>query len=129
MMTNPYTTVAVVLLAGVLISGTLLAAKPATETITLNQPTPHFSDVIDFTISIAEVDEPWVHLQCSQNGTLVQSSWRGYYGNLGRVFQLGPTPSWQGGAADCIADAGTGKYTGHGWRFTVKSSTSFAVLP
>ena len=82
---------------------------------------PHYNQTITFNISTNATTQPWVHLQCSQAGTLVAEGWDGYFdGSLsGRNFNLN-SPSWTGGAADC-----TGSLTmpDH----TVLASTSFHV--
>jgi hypothetical protein len=47
---------------------------------------------------------PWIELMCYQNGVLVGSGdHAGFAGGLGYndPFNLGPTMSWSGGAADC----------------------------
>ena len=127
-----------------LIAGTALAAKgggggkaggghggggsTATGTISLaplvvdrnSNGAPNWNDVVTFNISTS-ISQPWVHLLCSQNGTLVAQGWAGYFDGAlgGRNFGLA-SPGWSGGAADCTArlETGTGSVVG---------STSFHV--
>jgi hypothetical protein len=61
---------------------------------------PSFGDQVTFAISTPSAN-PWVHLQCFQNRTLVAQGWA----NLAYAspdFTLS-SPSWTGGAADCTA--------------------------
>jgi hypothetical protein len=77
------------------------------SSITLVQPTaattagwPRYGDQASFAVSTTNSD-PWVNLQCFQNGTLVAQGWA----NLAYAeptFVLS-SPSWTGGAADCTA--------------------------
>ena len=64
----------------------------------------HVGDQVTFEIS-TNADRPQVNAECFQNGERVYSEWEGFFdGAVGdRVFKLGPTPSWSGGAADCTA--------------------------
>jgi hypothetical protein len=64
----------------------------------------HFGQHVTFNISTSSTSQPWVHLQCYQNGAMVAEGWDGYFdGSLsGRDFTLA-SPSWTGGAADCTA--------------------------
>ena len=131
----------VALLVVGLVAGTAFAAKGgggghgkpgggsgATGTISLaplvvdqnGNGTPNWSDVVTFNISTS-LSQPWVHLVCSQSGTMVAQGWAGYFDGAlgGRNFGL-TSPSWPGGAADCTArlETGTGSVVG---------STSFHV--
>jgi hypothetical protein len=84
----------------------------------------HFGARVTFTISTTS-SYPYVHLTCYQNGALVAEGRQGFFSTaLGnKWFILGPTPLWQGGAADCTATLE--KSTSKGW--TVLGSTSFHV--
>ena len=133
----------VALLVVGLVAGTALAAKGgggghgkpgggsgsgATGTIGLaplvvdrnGNGTPNWNDVVTFNISTS-LSQPWVHLVCSQSGTMVAQGWAGYFDGAlgGRNFGLA-SPGWSGGAADCTArlETGTGSVVG---------STSFHV--
>jgi hypothetical protein len=117
----------------VLVVGTALAGKPTggggghkggggttgggSATISLHKPldvdlngngTPNWSDVVSFDISTSEA-KPFVHLMCTQNGSLVAQGWDGYFDGAlgGRTFGLS-SPSWTGGAASCKANVETG---------------------
>jgi hypothetical protein len=74
--------------------------------VLLNDATEaHFGAQVTFRVSTTATTGPWVNLRCYQNGALVYSQWHGFYPSYiwGQVFTLGPTPSWQSGAADCNA--------------------------
>ena len=66
---------------------------------------PYFGDQVTFTVSTTATAEPWVNVNCYQNGTRVYGQWRGFFDRYqyGQIFTLGPTPSWTGGAAECTA--------------------------
>jgi hypothetical protein len=85
----------------------------------------HFGARVTFTVSTASTAYPYVHLMCSQNGVLVAEGRQGFFSTaLGNEwFYLGPTPAWQGGAADCRANLE--KYSSKGWG--VLATTSFHV--
>ena len=67
---------------------------------------PAFGDQVTYDVSTTATTEPYVETSCSQNGRLVykqtQGFFAGFYGGT-QMFQLGPTPNWQGGAASCVA--------------------------
>ena len=65
----------------------------------------------------------WVHARCSQDGVLVYEQWVKTGADGRGTFNLGPTPMWQGGAADCWAEDGS--WTKSRWRRA--SSTTFHV--
>jgi hypothetical protein len=65
---------------------------------------PHFGQKVTFDVSTDATTYPWVTLKCFQNGSQVYQASRGIFPtSLGQEFTLGPTPSWQGGDADCTA--------------------------
>ena len=108
-----------------------------TGTIVLNLPPkvdnnsdglPNWGDVVNFTITSSN-SNPFVDLQCFQNGRLVAEGWRGYFaGSLDYPngdFGLS-AGSWTSGAADCTAYIKV--YTGHGKNpWNTIASTSFHV--
>jgi hypothetical protein len=65
---------------------------------------PNQGDTITFNVSTTATDQPWVNLQCFQNGTLVAQGWNGFFdGSItGRNFGL-YSGVWSSGAADCTA--------------------------
>ena len=66
---------------------------------------PNYRDVVLFNVSTTATTQPFVNLQCFQNGGLVLNGWNGYFDgalNSTRNFGLS-SASWQGGAADCTA--------------------------
>jgi len=85
---------------------------------------PHFGQDVTFNVSTT-ASQPWVHLQCFQNGAMVLEGHYGAYSGYPywQYFQLGPTGYWTGGAADCTAYLEV--YTGSSWAKI--GSTSFHV--
>ena len=64
----------------------------------------HYRQQVTFDVYTSSTAYPWVHLECSQNGSLVYQYSKGIFPtSLGQIFTLGPTPAWTGGAADCTA--------------------------
>jgi hypothetical protein len=89
---------------------------------------PNYRDLVLFNVSTTATTQPFVNLQCFQNGGLVLNGWNGYFDgalNSTRNFGLS-SASWQGGAADCTAYLNT--YARNG-RWTQLASTSFHVDP
>jgi hypothetical protein len=72
----------------------------------------HYGQTVTFNVATPATPQPWVNLQCFQNGVLVAQGWNGYFdGSLtGRNFGLA-APSWSGGAADCTAYLTTPDWT------------------
>jgi hypothetical protein len=65
---------------------------------------PHYGQRVTFDVSTTATSYPYVTLKCSKNGSVVYQASKGIFPtSLGQVFTLGPTPSWQGGDADCTA--------------------------
>ena len=67
---------------------------------------PNWGDSITWNVSRAGVANPFVSLTCSQGGTMVLSTWAGYY--AGYEWPAAQTmtlsgDAWTGGAADCSA--------------------------
>jgi len=90
---------------------------------------PSFGDAVTFNVSTDAVKQPFVHLRCWQNGSLVLESWQAwFFGAAGtQTFRLGPTPAWQGGAADCTAFLENWDSYSKNGRTPVLASTSFHV--
>jgi hypothetical protein len=124
-----------------LLAGTAFAAKGGgqgkpggggTGTISLalmdGATEAHYAARVTFTISTAATTSPFVHLKCYQAGSLVLEGWQGFFPTaLGNEwFNLGPTPSWSGGAASCTATLEKFSSKGGG-SWSVLASTSFAV--
>ena len=64
----------------------------------------HYGQRVTFDVWTPSTYYPWVTVTCYQGGGLVYKASNGIFGSsLNQVFRLGPTPSWQGGAADCTA--------------------------
>ena len=86
----------------------------------------HFGARVTFNVSTGATPYPYVHRMCYQGGALVAEGRQGFFptaiGN--EWFTLGPTPAWQGGAADC--NANLEKYTNKG-TWSVLATTAFHV--
>lgn len=97
--------------------------------VVLNSPDglPHYGGQVTFEVS-APVAQPQVNAQCFQNGTRVYDEWHGFFEGawFGQTFTLGPTPSWQGGGADCTARLVS--YSKNG-RLNVHATMSFYTYP
>jgi hypothetical protein len=64
----------------------------------------HYGQRVTFAVWTTSTYYPWVTVKCYQGGGLVYKASNGIFGtSLNQVFTLGPTPNWQGGAADCTA--------------------------
>ena len=64
---------------------------------------PHHGQKVTFAVSTSATTQPWVALECSQNGTVVYKQANGIFStSLNQVFTLA-SPAWSGGAADCTA--------------------------
>jgi len=87
---------------------------------------PSFYDIVTFNVSTSATVYPYVTLKCYQNGTLVLKTSNGIFPtSLGWDFQLGPSPAWQSGAADCTATLED--WDNYPKSITPLASTSFAV--
>jgi hypothetical protein len=65
--------------------------------------TPNYGDTVTFAVSTTATTQPFVTVNCFQNGTLVYQASNGIFAiSLNQNFVL-QTPAWQGGAADCTA--------------------------
>jgi hypothetical protein len=104
-------------------------AGPNKASITADGLNPHgeFGQQVYFTVSADRVERPWVNTRCYQDGELVYAQWHGAFDSyrFDPVFTLGPTPSWQSGDADCVAEVGTKNKRG---KFRPLASYSFAVV-
>lgn len=103
----------------------LVAASPTGSLLSAtSSSTPHFGDTVTFNVSTTETSNPFVNLNCYQNGIMVMNSWSAFFpGGVDQNFGL-YSPSWQGGAADCTADLGMLANNG---KWKVLASRSFHV--
>ena len=66
---------------------------------------PNYADTITFAVT-SSLSSPYVDVTCTQGGTLVYSASAGFYASFpwpgARNMPL-YSPSWSGGAADCVA--------------------------
>jgi hypothetical protein len=90
---------------------------------------PSYGQAVTFAVSTSATTQPFVHLRCSQNGSLVYESWQAwFYGANGpQSFTLGGTTAWQGGAADCTATLENWDSFSKNGKITVLASTAFHV--
>jgi hypothetical protein len=90
---------------------------------------PSYGDSVTFAVSTTATAQPFVHLKCFQNGSLVLESWQAWFeGGLGdRSFTLGGSPAWQSGDADCTAYLENWDSYSKNRRISVLASTSFHV--
>lgn len=85
---------------------------------------PSFGQTITFNVSTTETSNPFVNVNCYQNGLLVMNSWSAFFpGGTGQDFGL-YSPAWKSGAANCTADLGM--LTSNG-KWKVLASNSFNV--
>jgi hypothetical protein len=104
--------------------GTISLATPLYKDVN-GDGLPNFGDYVEFNVSTTATTQPYVNLQCFQNGVLVASGWRGYFsGSLDYPYFGLYGGSWASGGADCTAYLDKGS-TASGW--TQLASTSFHV--
>ncbi len=124
--------------------GTAFAGSPALEASTPRPPRsasrrrarrlspraasegPSYGDSVTFDVSTDATSQPFVHLKCFQNGSLVLESWQAW-AHSDRMFTLGGSPAWQGGAGDCTAYLENWDSYSKNGRTTSLASTSFHV--
>lgn len=124
-------TAAVALAAG----GSGKSSSSSISLVLMSAPTtsgttdPNFGDSVTFAVSTNATSRPFVHLRCSQNGSLVYEGWQAwFYGANGpQSFNLGGTTAWQGGAADCTAYLENWDSYSKNGKVTVLASASFHV--
>jgi hypothetical protein len=77
--------------------------RMTTDGARLASSNPTFAEQVTFTVSTSRTPYPWVQNRCWQNGSLVYEEWHGFWTGYYRdpIFTLGPTPSWDGGSAEC----------------------------
>jgi hypothetical protein len=104
-------------------------AGPNKASIEADGLNPHgvIGQQVTFTVSADRVEYPWVNVRCYQDGELVYAQWHGAYDSyrFDPVFTLGPTPSWQTGDAECVAEVGVRNRNG---KFRVLASYEFGVV-
>ena len=129
--------VAAAIAASLVFAGTAFAGKTTSSSsiagpylVGTSSPTgaaavaPQFGQTITFNVSTTATSNPFVNLNCYQNGVLVMNSWSAFFpGGTNQNFGL-YSPSWQSGAANCTADLGM--LTSNG-RWKVLASNSFQV--
>ena len=87
---------------------------------------PSYGQVVTFSVSTDATTQPYVHLECFQNGVLVLESWRAWFTGS-KSFNLGPSLAWQGGAADCTALLENWDSYSKNGKTSVLASTDFHV--
>jgi hypothetical protein len=83
---------------------------------------PRFGDTITFNISTTQTGNPFVNLNCYQNGVWVAQDWAAFWPS-NENFILS-SPAWTSGAADCTANLVM--YV-NSTKYKVLASTSFHV--
>jgi hypothetical protein len=83
---------------------------------------PSFGDTITFNVSTTQTGNPFVNLNCYQNGALVAQDWAAFWPSS-ENFILS-SPAWTSGAADCTANLDM--YV-NSTKYKVLASTSFHV--
>jgi hypothetical protein len=67
---------------------------------------PHWGQDVTFNVATTATNEPYVSLNCSQNGTMVYGASAGFFPSYpwpgSQIFPLA-SPSWTGGGANCTA--------------------------
>ncbi len=67
---------------------------------------PHWGQNVTFNVSTTATNEPYVSLDCYQNGVLVYGAMAGFFPSYpwpgSQIFPLS-SPSWTSGAASCTA--------------------------
>ncbi len=80
-----------------------------------------WGDFVTFDISTSATSQPWVELDCFQNGVRVSQGWDGYFSGSLTTRNFGLySPQWTGGAASCTAYLETPSWA-------VLGKTSFSV--
>jgi hypothetical protein len=85
---------------------------------------PRYGDTITFTVSTTQTGNPFVNLNCYQNGVSVYEAWAAFWPD-NENFVLS-SPIWKSGAADCTANVDM--YV-NSTKYKVLASTSFHVDP
>jgi hypothetical protein len=98
------------------------AAKPAPSPSLISlSGTASYGATVSFAWS-SPVSDPFIHLRCSQAGTLVLEGWK--RADLDDSFVLA-TDAWTGGGADCTATLENWDNYGLTGKIKVLASTSF----
>jgi hypothetical protein len=102
-----------------------LMAAPTTSGST----DPSYGQSVTFNVSTDVTSQPFVHVKCFQNGSLVYEAWQAwFYGENGiQSFTLGGTAAWQSGAADCTAFLENWDSYSKNGKITTLASTTFHV--
>jgi hypothetical protein len=123
-----------VFLAAAVVLITAFPASAARSSISLVMPnasataastTPKYGDQVTFSVTTT-ASFPWVDTKCSQGGEVVYEQWAGFFDSYAgsKIFTLGPTQLWTGGAANCTATLVSFDRNG---RPSKLASTSFTV--
>lgn len=87
---------------------------------------PAYGAFVTFAVSTDATNNPFVNLNCYQDGVLVMNSWAAFFsGGTGNDFGL-YSPVWRSGGADCQADLGMLDPQDN---WVVLASTSFTASP
>jgi hypothetical protein len=86
---------------------------------------PSYGQAVTFATSTDATTQPYVHLKCSQNGSLVLEAWRAWF--VGPQSFTLASGAWQGGAADCTAYLENWDSYSKNGKTSVLASTDFHV--
>lgn len=93
-----------------------------------NDGKPNWGDTVRFNASTTVTTEPFVELDCSQNGVVVYGANTGYFDSYTwpwtQNMPLG-SQMWTGGDADCVASMFTFR-NGKRWTLATLSFTAYA---
>lgn len=122
---------ALAVLAALVLAATAAAEKPASTSITLDNPSPALGDLVTFTTDPDPIEAGWILLRCYQGDELVLSEVHAVYDDGSAYgyhapFALGPTFAWESGPAECRAEVRIAK-RGSIERSKTIAETSFAV--
>ena len=87
---------------------------------------PSYGQAVSFNVSTNATTQPFVHVKCSQNGSLVYEAWQSWARGP-QSFTLGGTTAWQSGAADCTAYLENWDQYGTKGKVSTLASTNFHV--
>jgi hypothetical protein len=103
-----------------------LVTTTAAASAAASTGSPTYGTAVTFAASTDATSQPFVHLRCFQNGTLVLESWQAWaYSD--HMFMLGGSPAWTDGAGDCTAYLENWDSYSKNGRTAVLASTTFHV--
>lgn len=110
-------------LVALLVAGLIAGTAFARGSGTISVPDGVYGETVTATVNPGGTGS-WARAFCYQDGELVYAEYVRVNADNRATFTLGPTPSWQGGDANCVADELKLRSNGS-WR--VLASTKFHV--